>query len=114
MKILIDECVPRKFKKSLAGHNCETVPEAGLAGLENGQLLLAAEDLGFEVLLTIDTGIEFQQNLTGRRIAVLLIRARSNRLSDLLPCAAECLAALRAIKPGQTVTIGNPLAGGPT
>jgi hypothetical protein len=107
MKILIDECVPRKFKTSLPGHDCETAPEAGLAGLENGKLLLAAENLGFEVLLTIDGGIEYQQNLTGRRIAVLSIRARSNRLSDLLPLAPECLGALRSIKPGQLITVGN-------
>jgi hypothetical protein len=56
MKILIDECVPRKFKANLLGHDCLTVPEAGLAGTENGQLLSLAEQRGFEVFLTLDKG----------------------------------------------------------
>jgi predicted nuclease of predicted toxin-antitoxin system len=107
MKILIDECLPRKFKESLPIHDCKTVPEAGLAGKENGELLSIAENQGFDVFLMIDAGVEYQQNLTGRRIAVLVIRARSNRLSDLLPRAEECVAALRTIKPGQIVRIGN-------
>ena len=54
MKVLIDECIPRKFKKSLAGHECQTVPEAGLAGKKNGALLTSAERLRFDVLLTMD------------------------------------------------------------
>ncbi len=54
MKILIDECVPRKFKRSFPAHECQTVPEAGLAGKDNGELLSVAENRGFEVFLTID------------------------------------------------------------
>jgi hypothetical protein len=82
------------------------VPEAGLAGQESGELLKAAEERGFDVLLTIDTGIEHQQNFSGRRIALLVIRCCSNHLSELLPRANECLDALRSIKPRQIVTVG--------
>jgi len=63
MKLLLDECVPRKFKDQLPGHECHTVPEIGLAGKKNGELLFLAEKAGFQVFLTIDRGIEYEQNL---------------------------------------------------
>ncbi|HUD99597.1 MAG TPA: DUF5615 family PIN-like protein [Bryobacteraceae bacterium] len=107
MKILIDECIPRKFKGCLPNHECQTAPEAGLAGKKNGELLSLAERAGFRVLVTMDKGIEYEQDLRGRNIGVLLIRARSNRLADLLPLAADCAAAIRAARPGQVVRIGG-------
>ncbi len=85
MRVLLDECVPRKLKGSLTGHECRTVPEEGMAGKRNGELLSLAENAGFDVFLSIDRGIEFQQNLQTRRIAILVIHARSSRLADLLP-----------------------------
>jgi predicted nuclease of predicted toxin-antitoxin system len=57
MKILLDECVPRKLKRSLLGHECTSVPENGLAGKKNGELLSLAEQLEFKVLLTVDKGV---------------------------------------------------------
>ncbi len=59
MKVLLDECVPRKFKRSLLGHDSYTVPEAGFAGKTNGELLSLAESSGFEVFLTVDHGIPY-------------------------------------------------------
>jgi predicted nuclease of predicted toxin-antitoxin system len=106
MKILIDECIPRKLKRNLCGHDCLTVPEAGLAGTKNGQLLLLAQERGFEVFLTIDRGFEFEQNFSGMPIAVMIVRAKSNRTRDLLPHVPACLAALGSIKPGELVRIG--------
>lgn len=76
MKILLDECLPRKLKYSFAEHECETVPEAGLAGETNGRLLSLAEFAGFDLFLTMDKGLPYQQNLSGRRIAVVIFRAR--------------------------------------
>jgi predicted nuclease of predicted toxin-antitoxin system len=101
MRILLDEYVPRKLKNSFTGHTCQTVPEAGLAGRKNGELLSLAEQIGFEVLLTMDKGIEYEQNVKGRRIAVVLLRAKSNRLADLLPHVPACHALLLSIQPGQ-------------
>ena len=72
MKVLLDECVPRKFKDSLSGHDCSTVPEEGFAGKKNGELLTLAESAGFQVFLTLDRGIEYQQNLHPRTIAVVI------------------------------------------
>lgn len=105
MKILIDECVPRKLKRHLSDHECLTVPEAGLAGKDNGELLSAAESLNFAVFLTLDKGFEYEQNLAGRTIAVLILRAKSSQIDDLLPLVPRCLAELRSIKSGQLVRI---------
>jgi predicted nuclease of predicted toxin-antitoxin system len=106
MKILIDECMPRDVRKALPDHECWTAPGAGLAGKKNGELLDLAESAGFEVLLTVDQGLPYQQNLMGRTIAILLIRPRSNKLVDLLPHMAASCIALRSIKPGEVVRIG--------
>jgi hypothetical protein len=81
-------------------------PQAGLAGKRNGELLSLAEQQSFDVLLTVDKGIEYEQNLIGRKIAIIILRSRSNRLADLLPLAPECLARLSAIKSGEIVRIG--------
>jgi len=107
MKVLLDECVPRKFKFHLPGHECQTVAEAGMAGKRNGQLLDLAQRQEFDVFLTIDQGIQYQQNLTNRKIAVVIVRAKSNRLSDVAPLAPECLEALASVLPGQLVLIGR-------
>jgi hypothetical protein len=107
MKILLDECLPRKLKASFVGHECQTAPEAGLAGKKNGELLSLAEDQGFEVFLTVDKGIEYEQNLAGRHVAIMILRAKSNRLADLLPLVSACLAQMRLVSVGQIVRIGG-------
>jgi predicted nuclease of predicted toxin-antitoxin system len=107
MRILIDECLPHrvKFLFAEAGHDCQTAREAGFSGKENGELLAAA-DKKFDVLLTIDKNIRHQQSLTGRKIAVLIIRAVSNDLEDIRPHVPDALSALRTIQPGQFVEVG--------
>jgi hypothetical protein len=105
MRLLLDECVPRKFKSALPGHDCRTVPEQGLAGRKNGELLSLAEKSGFEVILTLDRGLEYDQNLRGRVIAVVLVPTQSNRLADLLAHSAEILRTLRSIRPGELVKV---------
>jgi hypothetical protein len=81
------------------------VPEAGWAGKKNGELLSLAENAGFQVFVSLDQGFEFQQNLTGRNIAVILLRAKSNRLADLIPLAGKILMSLSSIEPGLLVRI---------
>jgi len=75
MKLLLDECLPRRTKNLFVegGHECETVQEAGFSGKENGELLRLAE-ANLDVFVTIDKNIRHQQNLTGRNIAVLMTR----------------------------------------
>ena len=105
MKILLDECIPRKFKNSLAGHECLTVPEAGLAGKKNGELLSIAEHQGYTIFLPMDKGVEYEQNLKRRSIAIMILRAKSNRLVDLLPLAEDCVRQIDSIRMGQIVRI---------
>ncbi|MGA9978357.1 MAG: DUF5615 family PIN-like protein [Candidatus Sulfotelmatobacter sp.] len=103
MKVLLDECVPRKFKNSLFGHDCRTVPEEGLAGKKNGELLALAEQSGFQVFLTLDRGIEYQQNLHPRTIAVVIVRTKSSQLTELLIQVPDLLRLLESIEPGQLI-----------
>ncbi len=76
------------------------------SGKKNGELLSLA-DPQFDVLLTLDKNLPYQQNLDTKRIAVLIVRARSNRIQDLLPVIPECLAALESIQPRQVVRVGS-------
>ena len=105
MRILIDECIDERLRNSLTGHDCQTARYAGLAGLKNGELLEAAEAAKFNVFLTADQGIEYQQNLTGRKIAIIVFLAKWNRLKDLLPLVPASLARIESIQPGQIVRI---------
>jgi hypothetical protein len=107
MKILLDECLPRKLKNSPGEHVCRTVPEAGLAGRKNGDLLAIAESQGYDVFLTMDKGVEYEQNLSARRIAVMILLAKSNRLADLLPHVPAFLVRLRTIQPGQVTRVDS-------
>ena len=106
MKILLDECLPRDLRKHLIGHQCQTVPQAGLAGMANGELLTLAERSGWQVLLTMDQGMPYQQNLAGRTISLAIVHAKSNRLPDLLPCVPAILSALRSLGLREVVRIG--------
>jgi predicted nuclease of predicted toxin-antitoxin system len=106
MRILLDENLPRKLARHFIGHECRTVVECGWSGKKNGELLAEA-DLLFDLLLTLDKNLPYQQDLTTKRIAVLIVRARSNRIQDLLPILPECLAALGSIQPQQVVRVGS-------
>src|SRR5215469_6203437 len=73
MKILLDECVPQRLRNHFPGHECQSAQYAGFAGLESGDLLRAAEAAKFDVLLTVDRGFEYEQNLGRRQIAILIL-----------------------------------------
>ena len=105
MKVLLDECIPRRLKNSLTDHECQTVPEADLASRKNGLSLAASA--GFDLFFTMDKGLQYQQNLAGRRIAILIVRAKSNRLEDLLPHLGACRSIMRSIQPGEVIRVGE-------
>jgi predicted nuclease of predicted toxin-antitoxin system len=107
MRILIDECLPAALKGTLTalGHDCETVRRAGYGSKKNGELLTHAEGQ-WDVLLTSDRNIKYQQNLTGRNVSILILCAKSNRMKDLLPLMPGCVQALLSIQPGQVVEVG--------
>jgi predicted nuclease of predicted toxin-antitoxin system len=107
MRLLLDECMPRKLKFhfAAAGHECQTAREAGLGGVTNGELLAQAELL-YDVLITIDANIRYQQSFKNREISLLVLRAPSNDIGDLAPLVAEALLVLKSIQPGQVVEVG--------
>jgi hypothetical protein len=107
MKILIDECVDQRLRLLFIGHDCRTAAFAGFAGLKNGRLLAAAEQAGFDVLVTTDREIPFQQNLSERRIAILVLCGSTNRLADLKPLIPEALDKLGGLGLGQVIRIGS-------
>lgn len=84
MRILLDECLPVDFRHSFPMYEAHTAQWAGLKGKKNGELLRATELAGYDVLLTIDQGIPYQNNFAGRRLSIILVRARTNQMED--PC----------------------------
>jgi predicted nuclease of predicted toxin-antitoxin system len=109
VKILLDECLPLDLRHHLPGYEVHTAEWAGLKGLKNGQLLAEAEIAGYDVLVTTDQGIPHQQSLAGRKISVILIRARSNQLEDLVPAVEAILRELRAVRQGQVLVVSGSL-----
>jgi predicted nuclease of predicted toxin-antitoxin system len=106
MRILLDESLPRKLALELPGHDAKTVQKRGWAGLKNGALLREASQ-EFQVLLTGDQNLEFQQDLRTLPIAVIVLVAVSNRIETLRLLIPDVLEALKTIQPGQLIRIGS-------
>jgi hypothetical protein len=104
MKILLDECVTRYLKRDLAAHEVLTVEEAGFKGLKNGRPLQAASGQ-YDVLITVDQNLTYQQNLKSFRIAVVLLTARRSTYPFLRPLMPRVLDELDKIKAGSLVVV---------
>src|SRR5215213_6892538 len=104
MRILIDECLDWRLCRALSEHYCASVNQMHWAGLTNGMLLQKAQS-EFDVFLTGDTNLTFQQNLTRFNIAVIVLKARSTRLVDTVKLMPQVLAMLPGIQPGQVIRI---------
>jgi len=91
--------------ENLAGHEVKTVPQMGWAGIKNGELLTLAEK-EFDVFITVDRNLSFQQNLPKFNVAVLILHASSNRLADLRPLAPQILSTLPILLKGEAVHLG--------
>lgn len=109
MKVLIDECVPKRLGAFIAGHSVRTVPQEGWAGKKNGELLALMQAAGFEVLLTVDQGIRYQQVVRGTPLAVVVLVGASNRLADLKPLIPDTLVALSTIRPGRVIEVRSTI-----
>jgi hypothetical protein len=105
VRILLDEQLPRQLAPYLIGHDARTVQQESWAGLKNGVLLTSAEAAGFDVFLTGDQNLEFQQNISKRRLGVVVLCAASNALEDLVPLIPVALAAIETIQPGRVVRV---------
>jgi Domain of unknown function (DUF5615) len=98
MRILLDEDLPRQLTAHLAGHACDTVQRVGWSGTKNGKLLSLAATR-FDVFLTMDRNLEFQQNLSTLPVAIIVLEARSNRIEHLLPLVPVLLQLLDHLPP---------------
>lgn len=105
MRVLLDEQLPRQLARELTGHEVRTVQQQGWAGLKNGELLRRATEASYEVFITADRNVEFQQNLTRSRLFVLILVASSNALEDLLPLVPSILAQIPGARAGQVVRV---------
>lgn len=93
MKVLLDECIDHRLAAEIISYEVKTVPEMGWANLKNGQLLTSAQ-VDFDVFVTVDRNLPYQQNLPQYNIAIVVLRAKSNRLADLQPLVPELLRTL--------------------
>jgi hypothetical protein len=104
--VLLDECVDRRLAADIQGHDVRTVPEAGWAAFKNGELLARAGD-EFEAFVTVDRNLPFQQDRSRFSIAVIVLRARSNRVADLRALIPDLLATLPVAKRGEVTWVGS-------
>ncbi len=107
MRILLDESRPRHLARELSGHQVRTLRQQGWQGLKNGELLKRAKSAGFSVLATADQNLEYQQNIAGMGMGILVIAARTTRIEDLRPLVPAMLEALESIQANQVAHVGE-------
>lgn len=111
MKILLDHNLDRRLKQYFPDYEVATTHEQGWADMINGDLLASAAAEGFNVMLTADANLKNQQNISGRDIAVLVLRASNNRLVTHADMINQICEALSNIHPGQIIEIFHPTFG---
>jgi predicted nuclease of predicted toxin-antitoxin system len=109
MRLLLDECLPARLRRELPGHEVQTVPRAGWAGIKNGELLrLVAASGQFDIFLTMDKSLPHQQQLKALPFTVVVLRAASNSFADTRPLMPELLRRLREFQPGHAYVLTLP------
>src|SRR6185369_11185692 len=107
MRILLDECVPKRLKRDLKGHNALTVGELGWAGKKNGDLIQLMLKHNFQAFLTIDQNLSYQQTLREAGVTVVVLSAGQNRTDDLRPLIPRVLKALASPAPASLIIISE-------
>jgi uncharacterized protein DUF5615 len=106
MRVLLDDCVPRALRSDIPGHKVKTVGEVGWAGVKNGELLrLAAAE--FDLLITVDRDLEYQQNFEGFSLALIVVHAPTNDIAVLRPLMPAVLATIPRTRPGVVTHVGD-------
>lgn len=105
-RVLLDECVPRRLRRELTGFDVSHAIDEGWAGKRNSALIRLMVSAGFTALVTVDRNLQFQQNIATSGIAVIVMHARSNRLTDLRPLVPDLLQAVAKARLGQIVRVG--------
>lgn len=105
MRVLLDECVPRALRGDIPGHEVQTVAEAGWAGVKNGELLRLAA-AAFDLIITVDRNLEYQQSFDGLSLAVIVVHAPSNDIAVLRPFMPAVVAAIGRARAGVVTHVG--------
>jgi predicted nuclease of predicted toxin-antitoxin system len=109
MRLLLDECLPKDLALDLPGHAVETVRQMNWLGISNGRLLkLIAASGAFDVFVTVDKNLPHQNKVNELPFAIVVLRAKSNRLPDVLPFASEILRRLPEFQPGHVFILSRP------
>jgi hypothetical protein len=104
MRVILDECLPRKLGLLLTGHEVTTVQRAGWSGIVNGKLLTKIAGQ-YDAFITVDQNLPAQQNTATLSFGIIVLRTPTNQLADLQPLVPQILTALVALKPGQVVKL---------
>ena len=107
MKILLDECVTKKLKPFLHEHEVFTVTNMNWNGLKNGNLMSKAVEENFDILLTIDKNLAFQQNTKDFEISIVVSNAKTSKIENLIPLASEFLARIDTFEKGKAIIISE-------
>ena len=106
MRVLLDECIDWRLAREIAGHDVSTARQKGWTAIRNGELLtLASKE--FDVFVTVDRNLAFQQNIVSFSISVIVLAARTNRLADLRPLIPRLLIAIESAEPGKLAFVEN-------
>jgi hypothetical protein len=106
VRILLDECLDWRLSRAIVGHEVKTARQMGWTAVKNGALLSLASGQ-FEVFVTVDRNLSFQQNVRTLRIAVVVLRPRTNRLADIVPLVPNLLKAIGSAKPGLVTIVSE-------
>ncbi len=106
MKVLLDECLPRRLTRDLTAHEVTTVPKQGWAGITNGELIAKAE-VEFDVFITIDSNLIHQQRLSANRLGIIVLHAVNSRYETLEPLIPAIQREVEGLSPGVVVHIPN-------
>ena len=106
MRVVLDECLPKRLMRELPGHDARMVRQMGWGGISNGKLLSLLRGQ-FDAFITVDSNLAYQQNLSTLPVAVVVLRAPSNKIEDLRPLLPALLAALAVLKPGELRVVGG-------
>ena len=106
MRVILDECLPKRLTRELPGHDARTVQQMGWSGISNGALLALIRGQ-FDVFVTVDSNIAYPQNLSALPVAVVVLRAPSNKIEDLRPLLPALFLTLNGIKLGELRIVGD-------
>jgi hypothetical protein len=107
MRILIDECVPRRFAREVVGYDVSTMQQIGWLGKKNGELLKLLVEHSFDVFITVDQNLQYQQNLKDTKISIIVLSSSTNRYDDLKSLAPSVLKRLSSLVAGEIYIISE-------